>query len=260
MRVGKLGRHLRNQNWFAAGIDLAVVVLGILVAFQIDRWREQRADLAMEANYIRRLVADVETDIPSIRKSLALAEDRVGFAQLLMDAVRDPAVVSAEPARFLVALLEASYTNVPALASHTFEDLRATGNLSRIRGEEIKRALYDYYGYDETRRQWMQLALAGEQYYFEIAAGVIDYDQTRWVLENLKNKQGVTWQGLDDMELDPQPVQAALDRLRSRQQVVDYLPQLLMGQWDAVQENQRRIAFAESLLAKLRAYSTQLGD
>lgn len=258
MRVGKFGRHVREQNWFAVGIDLAVVVLGILLAFQIDRWREQRADRTMEATYVRRLITEVERDIPTIRRSMTLAEERLDFAELLMDAVRDSEVVRAEPARFLIAVQAASYTNVPTLASHTFADLRATGNLSAIRSEEIKRALYDYYGYDESRRQWMQLALAGEQHYFETVAGVLDYDQERWVLEKWYDKPDVTRQRLQEFKLDPQPVLAALDRLRSRQQVVDYLPLVRSLQWDAAGENRRRLALAEALLAELRAYSEKL--
>jgi hypothetical protein len=259
MRVGRLGRHVREQNWLAVGIDLAVVVLGILLAFQIDRWREQRADRAMEVAYIARLVADIETDIPNIRGSLVLAEERLGFAKLLMEAVHNSDVAMAEPARFLVAVQAASYTNVPVLASYTFEDLRATGNLSRIRSQEIKRALYDYYGYDEVRRQWMQLALDSEQHYFEIVAGVTDYDQERWVLENWSNKPDLTRDRLREFELDPGPVLAALERLRARQQVVDYLPLVHSGQQESVHENQRRLAFAESLLEELRDYSAEIG-
>ena len=32
--------HLKSQNWVAAGVDLIVVVVGIFLAFQVDRWYE----------------------------------------------------------------------------------------------------------------------------------------------------------------------------------------------------------------------------
>lgn len=49
----------------------------------------------------------------------------------------------------------------------------------------------------------MQLFLAGEQYYFEIVAGVLDYDQERWVLGNRYDRPGVTRQRLQEFKLDP---------------------------------------------------------
>jgi hypothetical protein len=204
--------------------------------------------------YVQRLIADIETDIPSIRDSISLAEQRLGFAELLMDAVRDPAAAAAEPARFLVAVKSAAFTNVPALASYTFEDLRSTGNLGLIRSREVKQALYDYYGYDQRRRQWMQLALDGEQHYFELVAGVTDHEQERWVLENWSYQPDVHSARLREFRLEQQPILAAVERLRAREDVIDWLPELRITQRDALHENNRRLALAESLLQELRNY------
>lgn len=260
MLRGRFGRHIREQNWIAVFLDLGVVVLGILVAFQIDRWREYGAERALEVTYMQRLIADIETDIPNIRFSISLAEQRLGYAELLMDAIREPAAATAEPARFLVSVKAAAFTNVPALATYTFEDLRSTGNLGLIRSREIKQALYAYYGFDQRSRQWMQLALASEQHYFELVAGVTDYEQERWVLENWSSKPAMDSARLLEIKLEPQPILAAVDRLRARQNVVDWLPDLRTMQRDALHENNRRLALAESLLQELQNYSSRISN
>lgn len=259
MLLGKLSRHIRRQNWLGILLDLLVVVVGIVVAFQIDRWREERSKRALEATYVRRLINDIETDVPNIRRSLGLAEQRLGFADLLMDVVRNPAAAAAEPARFLVAVQAAAYTHVPALASYTFEDLRSTGSLALIRSQRIKQALYEYYGFDQQSRQWMQLALAGEQHYFTLVAGVTDHDQERWVLEHVGNVTPGDADQLWNSRLDPQPVLDAVERLRARPGAVDWLPQLRTTQSESIYDNQRRLALAESLLQELKEYSSRIG-
>ena len=50
MILRRLTKHVKDQNWFAVGLDFVIVVLGILIAFQITNWsasRKARADLVL---------------------------------------------------------------------------------------------------------------------------------------------------------------------------------------------------------------------
>ena len=42
MTPTRIARRLRDHDWFGVAIELAVVVLGILIAFQVDRQRERK--------------------------------------------------------------------------------------------------------------------------------------------------------------------------------------------------------------------------
>ena len=42
MRLRSLTKHVRDQNWFAVFLDFFIVVAGILIAFQITNWNEER--------------------------------------------------------------------------------------------------------------------------------------------------------------------------------------------------------------------------
>jgi hypothetical protein len=85
---------------------------------------------------------------------------------------------------FLVAASQAAFTYTPSLTSHTFEDLRSTGNMGLIRSAEVKRALYDYYGFHHGQQQFMQLNMMIEYRYFVLAAEVLSHEQNRWLQEN----------------------------------------------------------------------------
>ena len=40
MLVGRLLKNLAGHNWFPVIVDVFVVIVSILVAFQIDRWAD----------------------------------------------------------------------------------------------------------------------------------------------------------------------------------------------------------------------------
>ena len=42
MLLRKITQHVKDQNWFAVGLDFVIVVVGILIAFQITNWSETR--------------------------------------------------------------------------------------------------------------------------------------------------------------------------------------------------------------------------
>ena len=61
MLLRRITKHVKDQNWFAVGLDFFIVVTGIWVALMVGQWadeRQQRSDLA-------RAEADINTEIAS---------------------------------------------------------------------------------------------------------------------------------------------------------------------------------------------------
>ena len=52
MFLNRLADHIRKQDWFVVFIELLVVVVGLVLAFQVDRWREEAAERQLEAVYL----------------------------------------------------------------------------------------------------------------------------------------------------------------------------------------------------------------
>jgi len=44
MLLSRFTDHFSNQNWFAVGLDVIVVVVGIFLGMQMTEWNEQRKD------------------------------------------------------------------------------------------------------------------------------------------------------------------------------------------------------------------------
>ena len=56
----RLTERLKQHGWFAVGVDLLVVVVGILIALQVDAWAQGRADRRLERVYLQHLKEDLE--------------------------------------------------------------------------------------------------------------------------------------------------------------------------------------------------------
>ena len=48
MPLQNLATNLRQQNWSTLFLELLVVIIGLVLAFQIDCWWEERGDRAKE--------------------------------------------------------------------------------------------------------------------------------------------------------------------------------------------------------------------
>ena len=46
MLLRRVTKHVKDQNWFAVGIDFCIVVIGVFIGIQVANWNEAQADRA----------------------------------------------------------------------------------------------------------------------------------------------------------------------------------------------------------------------
>jgi hypothetical protein len=63
--VRRVIAHVKTQNWFAAGIDFLIVVLGVFIGIQVSNWNEARVEE-------RRREQIAEALVTSLRDSIAV--------------------------------------------------------------------------------------------------------------------------------------------------------------------------------------------
>lgn len=160
MLLRRIGAHVKAQNWFAVALDFIIVVVGILIAFQITAWNEQRADRAKEALYLSELIEDLNADLAEIDSIKRTAEIRMGALERIL------ALTGVEPRRTLAfdgvtftfdpaPLFQSDdpyeaniqLTNTPDLdgSRETFQALISTGDLGLIRNRDLARQTQTYY-------------------------------------------------------------------------------------------------------------------
>jgi hypothetical protein len=63
MILRRFTKHIIAQNWFAVGLDVIVVVVGIFLGMQVADWNDSRKDRTLEIEYLGRLYDDMNGSI-----------------------------------------------------------------------------------------------------------------------------------------------------------------------------------------------------
>ena len=137
-------RHIRKKILFSDNIrkyvlyalgEIFLVMIGILLALQVNNWNENRKERNLENRYLHRLAADLEKDIESFSRSLNANESRKKRAEFLLEAVDSSGLVSEEPTYFIESIEYAGYAYDPVISDHIFEEIKFFLSVSRIVGQ-----------------------------------------------------------------------------------------------------------------------------
>ncbi len=60
MILRRFMQHVREQNWFAVGLDVIVVIVGIFLGLQVQAAYEERAEQKLEREYLQQLYDEVD--------------------------------------------------------------------------------------------------------------------------------------------------------------------------------------------------------
>lgn len=136
IEVGKLRRYLG----YALG-EIVLVVLGILIALQINNANEARLEHQKELRYLKNLRVDLEYTIRELDRFIETRGQRVESGQRIIEYFNG---------RPLEDLQDFAYHNIFVQTwqryyqkINTYEELVNSGNLGIISGQEIKNALMD---------------------------------------------------------------------------------------------------------------------
>jgi hypothetical protein len=128
MILRSLTRHVRDQNWFAVGLDFLIVVVGVFIGIQVANWNDERVQQARE----RLLLAELrEEAIRNADAARSVGEGlRVGAASArrVLAKADDPDAGCAEDCwTIIVDMMHASQWQQISNRWTTYEELRRAG-------------------------------------------------------------------------------------------------------------------------------------
>lgn len=146
MILRRLKAHVEKENWFAVFLDFAIVVIGVFVGLQVANWNESRAEDRREQLYLERL--DLEFDVVEdrINRAILAAENgQIAVDQLMKAHAIGPGAFPTPQGKGPGELFWESVTNVrPATPPAAFKELVASGELSLLKNEALRAALYEF--------------------------------------------------------------------------------------------------------------------
>ena len=177
MHTRRIIERVRVHDWFGVVVEFAVVVLGILIAFQVTEWNGERQERAREKQYLARIAAEFDGNVSAIEHAIELTKKRGALVELMVRAIDDPAPAAAEPGRFLHAIEVGGYTFTPPIGSQTFDEIKAAGDLRVLRDELLRVDLMRFYTRVHGSGQWQQQRALGQFEYVKRSTAILTYEQ-----------------------------------------------------------------------------------
>ena len=154
----KIRYDLMNQNkttkYFKYAIgEIILVVIGILIALQINNWNENRKANTLEKNYYCLLLDDLKQDKQQVEGLKTLVQERIDYSNQMISVIQQKqsdATVFGKNLRYAIRLGTKSFQPNDA----TYQDIKSSGNLSIIKDKTIIKAINTYFkttdGYSKT--------------------------------------------------------------------------------------------------------------
>lgn len=144
MILRRFMKHVADQNWFAVGLDVIVVIVGIFLGLQVQAWYEAREDREQELFYLHQLHEEIDEAEPYGQDSFA----RISFMDDVLDEILTPYRENIPFETFSTVQCNAIVrshviTNFIAPIT-TIEELEQTGRALIIQNEELRHIVSVY--------------------------------------------------------------------------------------------------------------------
>ena len=148
--------NLKKYLLYAIG-EILLVVIGILIALQINNLNEQRKEKKLTSTYLANIELDLLSDLKAIKKASNDIDfyEEEGFYSLN---VIEGKVTKVEKTRFLKSLIWNNHFPIFQPTRSTYEDLISSGNIKLIKNNDLKVALSKYYLRSDWWEQFEQRA------------------------------------------------------------------------------------------------------
>ena len=146
MDKNKTGKYLK----YAFG-EIMLVVIGILIALQINNWNQDRIEHKETKVLLSNLSLDIEENIKNLKDQQNLLKIRKDWADFILKSLDDQKVT--DSTMFVTAITRVGWIMDYSQMLPTYTEIISSGKLSYINSENLKKALAEYQSKVELNRQ-----------------------------------------------------------------------------------------------------------
>ena len=144
MLVRRILTSLSRQDWEAAAIELAIVVVGIFLGLQASSWYEDRQELALEDEILNRLEEDFKEIHAEGVKAIETHQKIIDGLIVLQNALERGFLRAEDQDAVVYSLRNVLNADTGAGSSSTYEEVTSSGRLRVISDDSLVLLLGEY--------------------------------------------------------------------------------------------------------------------
>ncbi|MGI9547770.1 MAG: DUF6090 family protein [Flavobacteriaceae bacterium] len=173
----RIRRKLLRENTFGKYLlyalgEILLVVIGILIALQINNWNENKKNHSLEINYIKGLISDLNYDIGAYTQGISEIEEHKKSADALLLCYKEQKTIQEQ-------LLIEHMTNVGRISridhrNTVMDDMKSSGRLNLISSDSVRQEIIAYHtsasniiDSNERNNEWILSHIIGSRIYAE---------------------------------------------------------------------------------------------
>lgn len=257
IRLNLLSENKFNKYFFYALGEIILVVIGILIALQINNWNQNQLNKQKESQYYERLLDDAKEEKNILEAVINYSYQVVHHAKKAIAVYENSPNASSIPVENLIDMYQASQLQDPNPASSTYKELIASGQINLLQNDSLKAALMRYYETD-----WMETGVfkLPNKYRANLRGKMPDAIQTEIrakcgdIYTKIRNSYLTSLPESCNVDLDPTLAASAVAALRTDESLKEDLRYLIgneMGKQVDVSTAIRQLEEVISLLEKL---------
>ncbi|PTM11590.1 MAG: hypothetical protein DA407_01185 [Bacteroidetes bacterium] len=141
----KFFRHIRKNllmenktsKYFKYAIgEIILVVIGILIALQINNWNENRKNRIEETALLEQLRSEFHSNLKQLDQKISIRKDMIKSSQILLDYVDNPSIRNNDTISKYI-----SFTTLAPTFDPIVNDLNGSGNIQLLSNNKLKKLL-----------------------------------------------------------------------------------------------------------------------
>lgn len=144
MIVKRVTEALRRQDWAVVTIEFVLVVVGVLFAFQINEWANEREAREERRLATERLLDEAEQNVAYLRLGVSAQEQLVDDLNFALSRIQQGSWRPAEEERMTSGMSWVRSMVPLAPPSSVYEDLVASGAFGKIGDAELRSSIAKY--------------------------------------------------------------------------------------------------------------------
>lgn len=140
--------NVRRYLLYAIG-EILLVVIGILIALQVNNWNEERKRQQDIRSYVTAMVSDLEQDVREIDIRIEQIEEKIASIDRLADYIRDKPLQEIQNEDLLVFIPQFYIYRPFSWYQTSIEELVNSSSLKDIQNDELREKVVSYYALAE---------------------------------------------------------------------------------------------------------------